>query len=307
MECTKISLANAVMTAAEFGLKPNTPLGECHLIPYSNSRTGKKECTFQIGYQGLLDLVRRSGRVRAVYAEWVHANDHFEYVLGLDRTLQHRPYMAGDRGPVIAYYAVAHVTDSNPHFCVMTRDEVLAHGKRFSKAFSKPGGLWQTNIDAMGLKTVLIRLCKYLPKSIDDKLSRAIAVDAVGEQGIPGKALQLDAPISEPELVALLGSPTEQNSDTVAGPDPDPDDTIDAQPDNPELAAVRAELEAVRVAAGAKQADLDAWMLEQGVNWETDSIQKLKMAVAGLRGFYASVIDDRKAKGKPGRQAEITG
>lgn len=47
--CTPQSFAGAMLTAAQLGLEPNTPLGQAYLIPYNNGRTGTKECQFQIG------------------------------------------------------------------------------------------------------------------------------------------------------------------------------------------------------------------------------------------------------------------
>jgi recombination protein RecT len=38
-------------------------MGQCYLIPY------KSECQLIPGYQGLLDLVRRSGKVKRIEAQ----------------------------------------------------------------------------------------------------------------------------------------------------------------------------------------------------------------------------------------------
>jgi len=60
LECSRESLLGAVMTAAQLGLEPGV-LGHAYLIPYWNNKTKSYEVQFQIGYKGLLDLVRRSG------------------------------------------------------------------------------------------------------------------------------------------------------------------------------------------------------------------------------------------------------
>ena len=46
-ECTPSSFLAAMMTAAQLGMEPNTPLGQAYLIPYRNK--GKLECQFQLG------------------------------------------------------------------------------------------------------------------------------------------------------------------------------------------------------------------------------------------------------------------
>ena len=55
-QCTPMSFISALLTAAQLGLEPNTPLGQAYLIPYKNK--GALECQFQIGYKGL--SIRRS-------------------------------------------------------------------------------------------------------------------------------------------------------------------------------------------------------------------------------------------------------
>ena len=55
-QCTPMSFISALLTAAQLGLEPNTPLGQAYLIPYKNK--GTLECQFQIGYKEL--SIRRS-------------------------------------------------------------------------------------------------------------------------------------------------------------------------------------------------------------------------------------------------------
>lgn len=45
--CTPQSFLGAMMSAAQLGLEPNTPLGQAYLIPYRNK--GIDEVQFQIG------------------------------------------------------------------------------------------------------------------------------------------------------------------------------------------------------------------------------------------------------------------
>lgn len=161
-ECTPQSFLGAMMTAAQLGLEPNTPLGQAYLIPFRNH--GVMECQFQLGYKGLLDLVYRSGEVSIVQAHTVHANDEFDYELGLDPKLHHKPAM-GERGDAIAYYAVFKTKDGGYGFQVMSMEEVRKHAQRYSKSYST--GPWQTNFDEMAKKTVLKKVLKYAPLKSD--------------------------------------------------------------------------------------------------------------------------------------------
>ena len=107
-ECSANSFLGAMMTAAQLGVEPNTPLGQAYLIPYRNH--GRLECQFQLGYKGLIDLAYRSGEVKMIQAHTVYENDDFTYELGLEPKLHHIPAKS-DRGAPIFFYAVFHTKD----------------------------------------------------------------------------------------------------------------------------------------------------------------------------------------------------
>lgn len=171
-ECTPKSFLGAMMTCAQMGMEPNTPLGQAYLIPYKNYKSGTTECQYQLGYKGLIELAHRSGQVQTIFAECVYEHDDFEYSLGLDPMLDHHPLMHGDRGKPIAYYAVWRGKDGGFGFAVMSKDDIDAHRKMFSKARTSP---WDTNYDEMAKKTVLKKALKYAPLSID--MQRELAAD----------------------------------------------------------------------------------------------------------------------------------
>ena len=74
-QCTPQSFLGAMMTAAQLGLEPNTPLGQAYLIPYRNEKQNRLECQFQLGYKGMIDLAYRSGEIQTIQAQIGHAND----------------------------------------------------------------------------------------------------------------------------------------------------------------------------------------------------------------------------------------
>ena len=165
--CNPQSFLGSLMIASQLGLEPNTPLGQCYLIPYGN------DCSFQIGYKGILELAYRTNLYQNVYAEAVYEGDDFSYTLGFDKTLTHKPKAGSRSGEPIAYYAVYKLKDGTGDFAVMYREEVLAHAKKFSKSFAS--GPWKTNFDAMAKKTCILQALKYAPKSIE--ISQAIGMD----------------------------------------------------------------------------------------------------------------------------------
>lgn len=171
-ECTPQSFLGAMMTAAQLGLEPNTPLGQAYLIPRRNH--GVWECQFQIGYKGLRDLAYKGGVV-TVQAWTVCEKDEFVYELGLDPKLIHKPPLKGDRGKPIAYYAVFKTKEGGYGFAVMTQDEVNDFAKKRSDAFRGGKGPWTTDFEAMAKKTVLKQALKYAPMSVE--FARAVAMD----------------------------------------------------------------------------------------------------------------------------------
>jgi recombination protein RecT len=159
-DCDAMSLLGCFIQSAQLGLEPSDALGEAYIIPY------KGVATFQPGYKGLVKLVRNSGRVRRLSYQAVFSNDDFSYCYGLNPDLKHNPAQ-GDRGELTHVYAVAKTgpRKDDVEFCVMTTAEVEKHRQKFSKMPNGKG--WRDNFEAMALKTVIIKLCKLLPKSAE--------------------------------------------------------------------------------------------------------------------------------------------
>ncbi|MDW7670015.1 MAG: recombinase RecT, partial [Bacillota bacterium] len=163
-ECTPKSFMGALMNAAQLGLEPNTPLGQAYLIPYKNK--GTLEVQFQIGYKGLIDLAHRSGEFTNIYCEAVHENDDFDYNLGLDLKLEHKPAMK-DRGDVIYYYAVYKLKDEGFGFNVMSKEDIQKHASKYSQSYGSKYSPWTNEFDAMAKKTVLKQALKYAPIKVE--------------------------------------------------------------------------------------------------------------------------------------------
>lgn len=174
LECSKPSVLGAIMQAAQLGLEPGL-LGQAYLIPYKNWKTGKYDCQFIAGYQGLLNLVRRSGQIETIYAGAVRENDLFDVEFGLHQNLKHIPLMKGDRGPLSVFYAYAITKDGGSYFDFMTLDEVKRIRDTYSKGKDADTSPWKTEFEEMGKKTILRRLSKLLPMSIE--IVSAIASD----------------------------------------------------------------------------------------------------------------------------------
>ncbi len=149
-------------------------LGHAYLVPYGET------ATLIVGYKGLIDLARRSGQLSTIFARIVYQRDQFEYAYGLTERLEHIPANVDDSGDIQAAYAVARLKDGGTQFEVMSKREIDAIRDR-SKA--SKNGPWVTDYAEMAKKTVLRRLCKMLPASVE--LARAVALDERADLGLP--------------------------------------------------------------------------------------------------------------------------
>lgn len=171
-ECSQMSFLSALMNAAQLGLEPNTPTGQAYLIPFRNK--GRMECQFQVGYKGLLDLVYRNPDIQTVQAQCVYENDTFEYELGLEPKLVHKPALK-DKGGMICAYALWKSKNGGFGFEVMSKEDIDAHAKKFSQGFSSSYSPWKTNYEEMAKKTVIKKCLKYAP--IRSDFTRQISND----------------------------------------------------------------------------------------------------------------------------------
>ncbi len=171
LACTKESLWQSVMDCASLGLEPDA-LGRAYLIPYEDKKNNRTICQLQIGYKGLADLAYRSGMVESIQAQAVHEKDHFELAFGSNEKLDHKPYMDGDRGKVVAVYAYCKLKGGAFKFDVMSVRDV-----EVIRARSKSGnnGPWATDWNEMAKKTVFKRMAKTLPLS--SEIRSAIELD----------------------------------------------------------------------------------------------------------------------------------
>lgn len=176
---TQVSLAGALMTASVLGLEPNTPTGDCYLVPYENKKAGRGpdgefpvEAQLIIGYQGLVRLYNNSPGAGEIFAEAVYPEDEFTWARGTNPFIDHRPHpeaRAADSQPTY-YYAVAILRNGARPFMVLTAEEV----KTLRRGKVGPSGDIADPQRWMEKKVPMKQLCKTLPKST----ALALAVQA---------------------------------------------------------------------------------------------------------------------------------
>jgi len=168
--CTPQSIIKAASISASLGLDID-PRGLAYLVPY------KTEATFQIGYQGLIDLAYRSGKVKDISAHCIYESERGKVIIRrVDGrfSIEHPFEWEMPKGELIAVYATAEVEGLGPKILVLRREEV-EYFRSKSKCPNSPA--WKNDYPAMAKKTVIRQLAKFLPKSICEDLTRAAAID----------------------------------------------------------------------------------------------------------------------------------
>lgn len=164
-ECDPFSVLSALVVSAQLGLTPNNAqLGEAWVIPYGN------KAQFQLGYRGLLTLAHRNPKVSSCFAKEVHENDNFEIDLGTGY-VKHNPNIKGASGKTIGYYAVLKLSDGTQQAEYMSKEDMEAFRQKYVKA----SDAWKNSYDSMAKKTILKKVLKYAPISVE--FQRALAQD----------------------------------------------------------------------------------------------------------------------------------
>lgn len=173
-DCDPRTIVAAVVQASELGLEPGGALQHGYLIPYKNKKAGGvRECQFQPSYRGLIELARRSGKLKSISARVVYEKDQFSLIFTGDRpNYRHEPQLDGDAGKIRLVYAVASLEGDALEFESMTLQQVEEIRKRSQ---SGDDGPWKTDWAEMAKKTVIRRLLKRLPMSLE--LAKAIEID----------------------------------------------------------------------------------------------------------------------------------
>ena len=207
-ECTPISIIAAVFQMAQLGLEPID--GQAYIIPYLNKKkvgdrwTSQMEAQFQIGYKGYVTLFYR--HMSSCSLDWgiVCENDTFDFDKGKG-SLSHRINYRKERGAAYAYWVKAKLTNGAEIIEAMSKIEIEKFAKRYSRAYES--GPWATDFDSMALKTVLRRLMKLLPKSIE--IQKALDMDETTKTRVEPDMTQVAdettwEPIEAPEETKAL-------------------------------------------------------------------------------------------------------
>lgn len=299
--CSPLSLLGAMITCASLGLEPNTPLGHCYLIPFEKREkrgtqwvTAGVEVNLIIGYQGLIDLSRRTGNLVSIHADVVYEGDEFSYEYGSNMHLRHVPngLSRENRKPVSAY-AIAKLADGEA-FEVLAYPEVMRI-RDATQAYKQAmigkdrgdrnwaSSPWIAYEHEMACKTMVRRVSKWLPKSIE--FATAVQMDSLAERGMidfqaiaaqPMLAHDPDAVTFDQETGEITDKKAEVTQTTTAKPTPPkpPAAKVKEEP-KPTPAELAAAAEAAAKAAAEQEAaEREADRLQREAQGEPVTVQE---------------------------------
>ena len=181
-ECEPRSVFAACVVGAQLGLEPGI-LGQAYLVPYNDRKNRIMICQFIPGWQGLVDLVNRSGRA-SVWTGAVYKGDEFEYEYGSNPHIHHKPNPDGgddgDPANLLYVYSVGRVKGSEfPVIDVQSNLKVRRHRDRYNKVGDAHYSY--ENFEMYARKVPLMQVLKYMPKSIE--MQNAVVVSYGADSG----------------------------------------------------------------------------------------------------------------------------
>lgn len=170
-KCDPNLVVKEAIKAPALDLPINNNLGFAYIIPYGNKPQ------FQVGYKGFVQLAIRTGQYKHLNADAVYEGEEI-LVDKIRGTMEVTCSPKSDK--VVGYFAYMELVNGFEKAIFWTKEQVTAHGKKFSKTFNN--GPWKSDFDAMAKKTILKSLIsKYGPLSID--MTSALSSDSADFKG----------------------------------------------------------------------------------------------------------------------------
>lgn len=180
-QCSQVSVIKAVYNVALTGLSLNPIHKLAALVPkYIN---GEWSAVLFPQYQGLVKLLTDTGSVINCNSFIVYEGDEFDVEYGSDPRIVHKPKF---KSKVVQFvYAIAKLYDGTLQFEIMDLDQLnfVRSCSETWKAYESgklkaEHVIWINWESEMYRKTVLKRLCKYLPKTERwSQINEAINID----------------------------------------------------------------------------------------------------------------------------------
>ena len=166
--CDELSVLRAIRTSCQFGMLPDGREGA--IVPFKNTA---QFVPMKEGLQRMFVAATKAKLSSGV----IYENDKYDVVLGTDASISVTPLLVGDRGPVIAAWALAAMPDGERHIRVMTRDD-LRKVEDTSRARNGPWKTWPERMqEKAAVKSLLNGLLYLVPKDRSGAIKELIDGD----------------------------------------------------------------------------------------------------------------------------------
>lgn len=193
--CDPQAVAMECLKAASLNLPINKGLGFAYVVPYKNVPT------FMVGWKGLIQLAQRSGQYRTINADVIYEGEEIQ-----KNRLTGEFSIGGQQksDEVVGYFGYFELINGYKKMLYMSREEVEAYGRKYSKAFNN--GPWKTEFDKMAMKTVLRQLLKYGPMStemqrVDEYETLTAQAQAQATVDANANKVPLDLPAQDADII----------------------------------------------------------------------------------------------------------
>lgn len=203
-EADRRTLFNSCVQCASDGLLPDNREAALVIFNTKDRKTNSwvKAVQYMPMIAGILKRMRNTGEVASADSQVVYQNDHFDYQLGDDARIIHKPTL-GEPGAIIGAYAIIKLTNGEVLREVMPRSQI-DQARAVSRSGDKENSPWSKWYGEMARKTVLRRCAKRAPVSPDLErlLTREDVEEAPALPPPPRPTRQsIAAPIEEPEPI----------------------------------------------------------------------------------------------------------
>lgn len=165
------SLFMSIRKCAQDGLLPDGREGALVIFKTKRDNVYIDAVQYMPMVAGVLKKLRNSGDILSISAHVVYANDEFDYQLGDNDFIKHKPTL-GIRGEAIAVYAIIKTKDGAVYREVLNKLEVerirqFSKTEQAKKKYPNMNSIWDSHWGEMAKKTVIRRIAKILPMSSD--------------------------------------------------------------------------------------------------------------------------------------------
>jgi len=213
-KCQHATLFTAAMQCEALKLSPSQTLGEAYIVPFNDTRNGRVVATFQIGWQGYVQLALRSGQYKTINVIELKEGElvYHDRLTGAIETKFIEDDEEREKTPTIGYYAMFELTNGFIKGMYWSKKKMEQHALKYSQGYAadKRKGtaytFWSKSFDEMAKKTMIRQLIgKWGPKSLEMKMGLENDGAVINDDQTPDYVDTIDAvsDVIEPETAEV--------------------------------------------------------------------------------------------------------